>query len=119
MLLRWLFWLLNDHYVFEQARGLNKVGRTAAPEDSGADQQGRTLRGYVAKLQAGRELVGSGPVQLPSATDAQQQRALDALAVPLRFVSQKSRTVMAVPSGFDAVAGIAKSNQLPAYDLVR
>jgi hypothetical protein len=44
---------------------------------------------------------------------------MDSLAVPLRFVSPKSRTVMAVPSGFDAVAGIARSNQLPGYDLVR
>ena len=94
------------------------MGRTVAPSNA-EDPEGRTLKGYVARLQSGRDLVGSGPVQLPSATDAQQQRALDSLSVPLRFDSPKSRTVLAVPSGFDPVAGIARSNQLPDYDLVR
>ena len=97
---------------------MNKVGRTAVPGNDN-DNEGRTLKGYVAKLQSGRDLVGSGPVELPSATDAQQQRALDNLSVPLRFISKKSRTVLSVPSGFDAVAGTARSNQLPGYDLIR
>jgi len=70
-------------------------------------------------LQAGREVVGSGPVALPSATDEKAQKALDMLKVPLRFVSPKSRTVMAVPSNFDPICSIGNSNKVPGYDLVR
>lgn len=94
------------------------MGRTAAAPNV-ADSEGRPIKGFVAKLQSGRDIVGSGPVQLASAADAQQQRALDQLSVPLRFISQKSRTVLQVPSSFDPVSSIARSNQLPAYDLVR
>jgi hypothetical protein len=92
---------------------------TSAPAENPADSEGRELKGYVAQMQQGRQLVGTGPVKLASATDAQQQRALDSLVVPLRFVSPKARTVLAVPSNFDPIACIAKSNQLPGYDLVR
>ncbi len=70
-------------------------------------------------MQAGREVVGSGPVALPSATDEKAQKALDMLKVPLRFVSPKSRTVMAVPSNFDPICSIGNSNKVPGYDLVR
>ncbi len=70
-------------------------------------------------MQAGREIVGSGPVALPSATDEKAQKALDMLKVPLRFVSPKSRTVMAVPSNFDPICSIGNSNKVPGYDLVR
>lgn len=97
---------------------MNKVGRTAAGSNN-ADPEGRAIKGYVAKLHSGREVVGSGPVELPSATDAQAQKALDQLSVPLRFVSPKSRTVMAVPSSFDPISSIKRSNQLPEYALVR
>lgn len=70
-------------------------------------------------VNSNREKVGSGPVVLPSATDDKAQKALEMLSVPLRFVSKKSRTVMAVPSNFDPICSIANSNQLPGYDLVR
>lgn len=70
-------------------------------------------------MKSGRDQVGSGPVVLPSATDDKAQKALDTLAVPLRFISAKSRTVLAVPSNFDPISSIANSNQLPPYELVR
>ena len=39
--------------------------------------------------------------------------------VPLRFISRKSRTALAVPSSFDPSVSIRRSNQLPSFDLVR
>ena len=94
------------------------MGRTA-PTSNAEDSEGKEIKGYVARMQSGREIVGSGPVKLASATDEKQQKALDTLSVPLRFISKKSRTVLAVPSNFDPIASIARSNQLPGYDLVR
>jgi hypothetical protein len=77
------------------------------------------LLGFVEKFDNGRNVVGSGPVKLPSATDAKVERAMESLAVPLRFISRKSRTALSVPSSFDPISGIRKSNTLPNYDLVR
>ena len=83
------------------------------------DLKGRNVKGYVAQLECDRDIVGKGPVKLVTAADAQKDRVVEMLSVPLRFISKKSRTALSVPSNFDAVANIAKSNQLPGYDLIR
>lgn len=83
------------------------------------DVHTKPARGFVARVDAGRESVGTGPVVLPDPADAKQQKAMELLAVPMRFVSRKSRTALTVPSNFDPVVGIKRSKQLPPYDLVR
>eukprot|EP01038_Epipyxis_sp_PR26KG_P015669 gene15669-21194_t len=74
-------------------------------------------RGFAAKVDNGRQLVASGPVNPPSATDAKTERAADLLAVPLRFVSRKSHSVLSVPSSFDPIQ-MRRSNNPPSYSLV-
>jgi hypothetical protein len=100
-----------------KARGLTRVGAETGAND--ADAQGRQLKGMVAKMQSGREMVGRGPVKMVSATDAAVQRALAEISMPLRFVSNKSRSALVVPSHIDPVAAVNRSNSLPPYDLVR
>ncbi len=80
---------------------------------------GRVLTNFVSKVNAGRNTVGVGPVRIPAATDAKKERLQELLAVPLRFVSRKSRTALAVPSNFDPNSAIPRSNSLPSYELVR
>jgi len=87
--------------------------------DNIEDSAGRKVKGYVAKLNVDRSAVAWGPVQVTNAADAQKERAMEMLTVPLRFVSRKSRTALVVPSNFDPIASIARSNQLPNYELVR
>ncbi|KAJ1418197.1 WD40-repeat-containing domain protein [Ochromonadaceae sp. CCMP2298] len=99
-----------------RARGLTRVGEAVANDN---DAQGRELKGMVARMQSGRDEVGRGPVKLASATDAQAQKALDQISMPLRFVSSKSRSALVVPSHIDPVAAVARSNSLPPYELVR
>jgi hypothetical protein len=83
---------------------------------------GRLLKNFIAKVDSGRETVARGPFNLPSATDAKRDREIDRaqqlLAVPLRFVSRKSRTALAAPSHFDSSL-IQLSNTLPDFDLSR
>ena len=88
-------------------------------DENAEDLKGRQVKGFVSQIECDRDLVGRGPVKLATAADAKKEKALDMLTVPLRFISQRSRTALSVPSNFDAVSGIAKSNQLPGYDLVR
>ncbi len=80
---------------------------------------GLPLKSFAAKLNSGRQAVGVGPVQLANATDSQKERASELLAVPLRFISRKSRTALAVPSNFDPNTVIPRSNQLPSHELIR
>lgn len=80
---------------------------------------GKTLTGFVQKVNAGRDQVGRGPVRIVDAADSKAEKAAEILAVPLRFVSRKSRTALAVPSNFDPNYYIPKSRQVPNYDLVR
>lgn len=87
--------------------------------DSIKDSTGRKVKGYVDKMNIDRTAVAWGPVQVANATDAQKEKAMEMLTVPLRFVSRKSRTALVVPSNFDPIASIARSNQLPNYELVR
>ncbi len=87
--------------------------------DNIKDSTGRKVKGYVDKMNVDRTAVAWGPVQVANATDAQKEKAMEMLTVPLRFVSRKSRTALVVPSNFDPIASIARSNQLPNYELVR
>jgi hypothetical protein len=80
---------------------------------------GLLLQNYVDKVEAGRAAVGRGPMPLTNATDKKSEKLLDILAVPLRFVSRKSRSALAVPSNFNPAEMIGRSNCLPNYGLVR
>lgn len=105
-----------------KARGVVKVNNNLEETSQSIEQEFQTgldLKGFAQKMESGREVVGTGPVRLSNATDAKVEKAMESLTVPLRFISRKSRTALAVPSSFDPLTMIRKSNQLPNYDLVR
>lgn len=116
--------------IARQQRAIRKEGNEVrVPEEA---ITGKPLRSFAQKVDAGRRIVGSGPVQLPAAVDAPNlnksgpqastavvNQHLAAMAVPLRFLSRKSRTALAAPSSFDAATAIARSNSLPSYELQR
>jgi len=83
------------------------------------DAEGLPLTSFVDKMEAGRRKVGTGPVRVTNPTDAKAEKAQDILAVPLRFVSRKSRTALTVPSDFDPTTAIPRSDSLPSHHLVR
>jgi hypothetical protein len=113
--------LLCVGHLSRRAEIVAKKGRAVAKEAEAeiTNEDGLPLQSFVDKMEAGRRKVGKGPVVLPSATDAQKERQADILAVPLRFVSRKSRTALSVPSNFDPAPALARSNTLPRYNLVR
>lgn len=54
----------------KKARGITSVGQSAMVADTdGADENGISLRGLVAKLETGRENVARGPVRLKDPAD--------------------------------------------------
>lgn len=95
------------------------LGYTEDEDHDPIDHAGRPIKSFVSQMNANRASVGKGPVQLASATDAQKERLQDMLAVPLRFVSRKSRTVLNVPSNFEPNKLIPRSNSLPQHSLRR
>jgi hypothetical protein len=68
-----------------------------------------------------REAVKEMPRRLQDVSTTAGNDALQAqlTTIPLRFLSRKSRTAMAVPTKFDATTALMKSNQLPNYQLQR
>lgn len=79
---------------------------------------GLPLKSYAAKMDAGRQAVGIIPDRYPTTTAGADAHSAN-LAVPLRFLSRKSRTALAVPANFDAAGALMRSNQLPGYTLRR
>jgi WD40 repeat protein len=118
--------LIFGHQPTRREQVERQRGRIAADKE---DKQpatehltGLPLKSFPEKVNAGRKVVGVIPDRFASTTagvDATTTMMQNSLAVPLRFLNRKSRTALATPSNFDAATAISRSNQLPAYDLVR
>lgn len=111
--------IFGQHLSRRQEVERKKRAVPAVTEEGVTDREGLLLSNYVEKVEAGRRTVGYGPVNLPNATDAKAEKTADILAVPLRFVSRKSRTALTVPSNFDPNSAIPRSNSLPNHSLIR
>jgi WD40 repeat protein len=97
----------NGVYIYGSNGGGNKHTEISGKND--------VKKGSLAaQMDQGRQLVATGPFKDPLSDSYETSRADAIMAVPLRFISRKSKTALVCPTNFD-VSLLKRSAVLPSY----
>ena len=97
----------NGVYIYGSSGGGNKHTEVTGKND--------IKKGSLAsQMDQGRKLVAAGPFKDPLSDSYETTRVDAIMAVPLRFISRKSKTALVCPTNFD-VALLKRSAVLPSY----